>query len=905
MKLAKKILIWLIITIATVAIALSVAGYLMRDKIVSYITQEINKQLTTEIKVASIDFTLWKKFPHASIEFSKVSAENPKGFKAFNDTLFHFDKVFLSFNLEDIYNEKYIVRSIELQNGKASLHTNKKLISNYIFWKTDKNDTTSSGKFAVALEKVSLKNVQLDWLHEKRKEKISVQFPKVIAKGKFSDIEHSTALYGETIIKRLEFDNTSYLKGEKINLDIGFEVNQQTNAFQISRGLFTLRKKYDFDIKGKFNENNYQIDIAGNNLDINAIKQLVPQKHLKAIKDYEGKGKINFTGSILKPLKSSRLKIDTQFEIKNSQIKHKKSGYTIENLSLKGSYSNGKKMSPWTSTLEIRDLKAVLKSGNIKGNLKLFNFKRPRVKLHVDAQYAVEDFLKFFPSDKIESATGKVEFTSDFSGVIQNPDTITPKDFIKAKVAGHLKINDLEFKLRKNKLNYQNFQADLHLKNNGVTVKEITGNIADTDLKLKGEFINFLPWIFYDRETLVVNAWLESKNANLDQLLSGSEEESNREPFQLHLPANIKSNIQFKLQQFHLKKLHASNISGRLTSAYKTLSLTKVTLDAVDGQVKGNLTMKENSDQTFRILSTGQLSAIDIQQLFVIFNDFGQKSIQSHHIKGKADCKYTLRSTMKQDLHIDLNTLNIVSDLTINNGELIGYKPLMNITKDFDKNKILRLFIKLDDFKKRLGHIRFQELHNTFEIRNKTLLIPEMKIASSALDINVAGQHSFDNEIDYLMDFNLKDVLRKRGNVKKTEYGYIKDDGTGNTMIFLKITGTVDHPEISFNKKASAKRRKEIINREISTTKQILKEEFNISNESNKRNERPIKEQEFELDLGEFEEDEKESKTKNPKPAVKDTTKKKGIKNWLKKVTKEPKEEKSKFEEWEFEDDDF
>lgn len=905
MKWAKKLFTWLFLILLIVVASGSAISYMMRDKIVDYLKSEINKQLIAEINVESIDFTVWKQFPMAALEFTQVTAHDSKSKATVDDTLFHFEKVYLAFNIEDIYNEKYTIRSIALKNGAASLHTDKNDKSNYIFWKETPDDTTQT-QFAVALEKVTLENVEVNWFHQKRKENISLKIPKITAKGKFSDKEHSTALYGEAYINKLQLDNSNYLEGEKVKLDIGFEVGEYNN-FQISRGLLSLRKKYDFDIKGKVNGNVYQFDIAGKNLDLNAIRELVPAKHLESTKDYDGQGKVDFHCLIERPKNKTRQKITAEFEVKDSKIKHKPSGYTIEQLSLKGAYTNGNKMSPWTSELTINDLNAVLKSGNIKGNLKMRNFKRPNVQLHLDAAYAVEDFLQFFPSDTIESATGNVQFDVDFSGIIQNPDTIKPQDLIKAKVSGHLNLTDFAFKLKKDQLEYNNFNTKLELKNNSVTVHELNGNIANTDIALKGKFTNFLPWLFYKTETLSVQANLKSNHVNLDQLLSGEEKSASSEEYQLHLPRNIKSDIQFNIGKLNLEKLLAENIKGRLRSNFNTLRFSDISLDALQGNVKGDLKLVERRDGDFNIASNGQLSNIDINQLFIVFDNFGQNSIKAEHLKGTANSKYAFKALLKNDLHVDMNTLDITADLTINKGELIGYKPLMSITKDFNENKILRLFIKLDDFNERLKHIHFSKLQNTFRIKDQTLSIPAMKIASSALDINVAGTHTFDNKIDYLLDFNLKQILTRKEKIKDTEYGYIKDDGTGNKMIFLKVTGTVDNPDISLNRKASSAHSKAIIQKEIFNAKKILKEEFNLSNDKNKRNDEPIQEADFELDLGEFEEEEEKQGDKKTKPNTtqQDTTNQKGLKKLLKKMTKEQKEEKSKFEEWEFEDDDF
>ena len=903
MKRVKKFLFWILILLTTIVVGSFTASYLLRDKIVNYVTTEINKQLLVEINVSKIDFTFWKEFPSAALEFSNVLAHDPSSQNPLNDTLFQFEKVYLAFNIDDIYNEIYTLRSITLKNGSSSLYTDKKNRSNYIFWKTT-SDTTSSSKFSVALDKVTLENIRLNWFHENRKENIKLNVKKVIAKGNFTDKEHSTALYGSVKVKKLQFDNNQFLPNEDLKLDIGFEVNDKN--FQISRGYLTLREHYKFDVKGKFKEDEYSLSINGNNLDVNAIRELIPKKHLTSIQDYKGKGKLNLNLAIEKPKKSQRQKITADFVVKGGTLVHQKTNYKIENLNFSGHYSNGNKMSPWTSEINIKDFSAQFKSGKIEGNFYAFNFKRPKIKLNLDANYDLNDFLTFFPSDTIESAKGKVAIQATFEGRLQQADTILPKDIINSKVSGNLKLNDVSFALKRDDLTYNDFNTDLTLINNSVKINSFEGKVSDSDIRLKGTLSNFLPWMFFDNETLKINANLQSKHINLNQVLSG-ENSSKKEDdsYQLHLPQRVITSINFNIENLILEKLDANQLRGKISSDKNTLKLNDIYLESLDGIVKGKLHLTERPQGNFILKSKGTLRNIDIHQLFVVFEDFGQSSIQSRHLKGKLNSNYTLTARLKSNLHVDTKSINIRSDLKVEDGELINYEPLTEVTKDFNENKILRLFIKLDDFNQRLKHIKFKTLQNKFSIKDETLFIPYMKIESSALDINLAGTHTFDNHIDYLLDFNLKQVLTRKEKIKDTEYGYIKDDGTGNKMVFLKITGSVDTPKISFNRKASKSYSKELINKEIQTTKKILKEEFNLNGHKNKRNEEPTQEADFELDLEDFHKEDKKETSKTISTKNDTTDSSKGLKKILKKVRNSKKEEKSKFEEWEFEDDDY
>lgn len=128
-----------------------------------------------------------------------------------------------------------------------------------------------------------------------------------------------------------------------------------------------------------------------------------------------------------------------------------------------------------------------------------------------------------------------------------------------------------------------------------------------------------------------------------------------------------------------------------------------------------------------------------------------------------------------------------------------------------------------------LRHVKFSQLKNTIYIKEGTVIIPDMQILSSAFNLEIAGEHTFNNEIDYHLKLLLSDVLSKRFRKRKKkneEFSNIEDDGLGRTTLFLVITGTVNDYKISYDKKKARKKIREDFEQEKQEIKDILKNEF-------------------------------------------------------------------------------
>ena len=68
-------------------------------------------------------------------------------------------------------------------------------------------------------------------------------------------------------------------------------------------------------------------------------------------------------------------------------------------------------------------------------------------------------------------------------------------------------------------------------------------------------------------------------------------------------------------------------------------------------------------------------------------------------------------------------------------GELNKYKPLEALSK----------FVELEELKE----IKFKRLQNSILVKEGVIIIPKFEILSSAMNLSIAGTHTFNNDIDY------------------------------------------------------------------------------------------------------------------------------------------------------------
>jgi hypothetical protein len=148
----------------------------------------------------------------------------------------------------------------------------------------------------------------------------------------------------------------------------------------------------------------------------------------------------------------------------------------------------------------------------------------------------------------------------------------------------------------------------------------------------------------------------------------------------------------------------------------------------------------------------------------------------------------------------------------VTGGELIQFEPLLALSK----------FISVEE----LNNVRFDTLRNQISISDSRLTIPRMMVSSNILNVEVFGQHGFDQEMDYHVNLLLNDLLRRKAKRQETFDGHEIIDERGRTRLFLWVRGKPGDIKIGFDKKEVRKKLKDDLKEEGKSLKQLFKEEF-------------------------------------------------------------------------------
>jgi DNA-directed RNA polymerase subunit L len=184
-----------------------------------------------------------------------------------------------------------------------------------------------------------------------------------------------------------------------------------------------------------------------------------------------------------------------------------------------------------------------------------------------------------------------------------------------------------------------------------------------------------------------------------------------------------------------------------------------------------------------------KVTKVNIKELFTRFNNFGQQEITDKNLNGILTGTADVGFLFDKKWDFLPASLYAFLDIRIDAGELNQYEPM----------KALSRFIRVED----LENIRFSSLVNQIEIRDQTIFIPAMEIKNNALNMQLEGQHTFANSMNYSIRLQLKEVMAAKYAVEHEPDEFEKEEQGIN--IFLRMSGTPDKLSIRYDSKNARK----------------------------------------------------------------------------------------------------
>ncbi len=780
------------------------------------ILEEFNKNLAVPVDVEDINLSLFQRFPYASLRFSNVVIPQIIDGKQMPDTLLFAHDLYLQIGLLDFLKQDYTVSEAELNDGFFDMALFKNGENNYHFWK---KDTSATAGFAIT--NVLIKNFKYHLATASNLD-IRLVIEDGFASGDFGDAKYEIKSESKLQITSIVQDSDTLYRGQIVDGDLTLDINHNTSVYDFSGENLEISDQ-EYEIDGRFEphaEAQWNVTMKASDAGVSEIISLVPIPTRRKLSKYEARGNSNVHLNIVA---GKDFDLELNFDaLEGSFQNHAALGKaTLHEAEGLFSLHNG------STAMRIDKLDASIGPGHVKANGNITNFNAPKIDATLRGDIDLEELKSLLNIELLEKLSGRVILDGQLKCQVGNTGKNQTIDLLKGlDFNGVIELVDGTLQMKNQDQVYDHITGEMTLANNTIEIKSASARVNESSFELSGSIQNALPYITQQGQRIDVNAKFEAGELDFNEILKSKSADSDSAYF-FKLPQDVSFDLQIDVGKIVFRQFVAEQITGKAIFNKGQLTLNPVKFTTASGNVISNIAVKpDGKEGGFGFESHSKLDGLNLNELFYAFEDFNQDVIKTQNVEGTANAKVSLAFDFGQDLKVNSASIDSKIDLQVYNGKLVDVTALKEISAYLKESAVYRSAIDLDQLDSKLKNIEFDTLSNQISIHNELVSIPNMTISSSALTLNVAGEHWFSNDIDYALNFKLSDILRK-GKVDQNEFGNIIDDGTG-LHIFLKMYGTTAHPQFSMDKEGAREKRNNQFQEEKKTFKSILKEEFGL-----------------------------------------------------------------------------
>ena len=766
------------------------------DFIKESITDSINEVISADCSFDDIDLSAFKNLTNISISIKNICVKEESNFE--NDTLFFAKECQLYLPLIRLLTNNIYFSTIEINDGIINLYKSDQH-TNFNIFKNTSYDVDVNKKI---FNRIKIFNSDF----------------------KYSELQKNNKIFFN--IKDLDITNKAsnnfYLNGNLYCDDLIFSKNHLDNKQLFLNGNVNIKKNqidYKFEklkiddlesesVSGNINKwRSFNIEFDFKNQKIVNVRKNCPEYLDYLFESISLNSFISFNGSIIKEDESLvNPRVNIKYFVQDGSLKFNKSKLNLQDMKFSGKVSNGEYANLISTKFTFDNFFAKTKYSEFSGDFFIENLQDFFINLDMKTKIGGSDLEMLLKKDNVETITGDLFAACNYSGKFSFNNEFKNK-FLASKYNFKLDAKNFSYKLNnfKNAFNIEFLDANLNNKKFDVYKSYITS--GESDFEFSGKILNIPEYILGKKTNFFLQGSTNSTYVNLDDLFKKNKTiELNEDEFVIPKWVNLQINMTSK--NFTYNSFDALNLTTDFLIDNQVLNLKNTKASALNGQFEGNMQLYKTIEDEIKLSTNFNFRSVNIRQVFNSFNNFNQSFIESKHIKGIGSANINLSAVWDDRMKFMKEKLTMSSNLTIEKGELINFKPLRNLSN----------FVNVEDLK----DVKFSKLENKIEIKDNLITIPEMQIISSALSLIVSGTHSLNNEINYDITLLLSELMsnefRKKNTKINNEFGEIKSNNEGLSAIYLKMIGTTDDTKIEFdNIKFRAK-----INNKIEKEKKII-----------------------------------------------------------------------------------
>ncbi|MFK8060106.1 MAG: AsmA-like C-terminal region-containing protein [Polaribacter sp.] len=745
-SIGKRILKWFSISALIIIIALVSIPFLFKDKIVQMVTNTINNNVNATVTFKEVNLSLIKHFPLASLSVNDISVVNKEPF--LGDTLFNAKNLSLDMKITELFksaDETLEIKSINSNTGDINIIFNKEGKGNFDIAKKQEKTTnaTTESSFSLNINEYELEDINFNYTDRSSNTKMSIDSIYHTGKGNFAEDIFNLDTKSTAFLS-LDLDKTNYLSKVKISLDavLGIDLKNSKYTFKENTGYINqLPLEFDGFIQLIDENQFYNLHFKTPTSSFKNALALLPKQYAGNLKTITTEGNFDIEGVVKGTLSETTIPgFDVKISSKNALFKYADLPKSVKNININTKIINTTGLTKDTY-LEVNKLNFKIDQDAFSANGNIKNLTtNPRINLAAKGTINLANIGKVYPAPLEKELAGilKADVTTNF-----DMSSVEKGKYQNIKNAGEITVSDFKYEGKDVANTFYINKTGISFNTNSIKLKEFEAKTGSSDLSMNGNLDNFYGFIFKD-EVLKGNFALISNNFKVADFLSDDDAkiEEKSETSNLKIPKFLDVKLNAKAKKVLYDNITLSNVSGNIFIKDESVNLQNLKTDVFGGNIgfTGNISTKSKTPKFNMNLDLNQLNVADSFSNLEMLKAIAPiaKTIQ-----GKINSKINVSGNLDKNMSPDLKTIS---------GDLFG--KLLDPKLKASNSKVLSLLSDKVSFLD-IDKLNLDGINAFLSFKDGQVNIKPIPLKYKDVGIEIAGNHNFDNSINYDIVFDV------------------------------------------------------------------------------------------------------------------------------------------------------
>jgi hypothetical protein len=760
LKTTLKIIAALVLLLAVLVVGTSLYITYKKDRFLKLINAELNQSVDGIIIIGDLHPQFFKRFPNISLGLDNVLIRD-KRFSQHHHTLLDAKNFDVSLNTADLFKGTLTINHIDISNAYIDLYTDSTGYSNTsLFKKGSKTNTgkTAKGNSATQVGKFSLTNVSFKINDQKARKLFDFLINDLNGTMQYPDSGWHASFHLDVTAKSMAFSTThgSFIKNKALQGDFNAGFNQKTGRINVSTDELDIDDD-PFRISAVFEtakpDATFNFHIACKELLWRHASALLAQNISLKLDQFNIAKPIGVTAIISGSFSGGDPYLYITATVRNNKVSIP--GSDLDDCGFDGVFTNN-----YRNGKGLTDENSVIRLTHMTGNYNHLPFRIDTGSIiNLTKPIATGNFRSGFPVTNLNELVDNriIKFTNGTANInLRYRADIIDYRINKPIVAGSISFKNADINYVPDNLLLKNTSLSLNFVGNDLILSNIRLQTGRSIVLMNGRVNNFMNLYYNSPEKILLTWNIRSPQMYLAEfigLLSGGADRP-AAPTPQRNSGNIiaqfsnvlqkgSAELHFNVANVHYNKFLATDVHAQLLTTPNGVTIQNVGLKTSGGSLRLSGGIKR-ANRINRVNLNTVITDVNVHDFFYAFDNFGLKDFTAENLKGTLSAKTQITAGISNKAALIGNSVNGTLDISLKNGALLNFKPLVSVGK---------FAFPFRDLK----NIAIPRLDAKFTITGGDKIeISPMQISSSVLNADVAGIYGLTNGTNITMDIPLR-----------------------------------------------------------------------------------------------------------------------------------------------------